>query len=109
MNDEARMTKRRNDETRNNDEVQKSKRAHRGLVLGRGTWPVVREEPEDRTAFTILEERAARFGEAVIDFAKANPQRCGDESHHQSTRSEQQQALALITSKPMTQFLRRNF
>jgi four helix bundle protein len=34
---------------------------------------VVREEPQSRPAYD-LEERTARFGEAVIDFAKAIPQ-----------------------------------
>jgi four helix bundle protein len=34
---------------------------------------VVREEPEKRPAYD-LEERTARFGEAIIDFAKTIPQ-----------------------------------
>ena len=35
--------------------------------------PVIREEPNDRRVYD-LEERTARFGEAVIDFAKTIPQ-----------------------------------
>jgi four helix bundle protein len=37
------------------------------------TEPVVREEPETKRVYD-LEERTARFGEAVIDFAKTIPQ-----------------------------------
>ena len=35
--------------------------------------PVIREEPGDKRVYD-LEERAARFGEAVIDFTSAIPQ-----------------------------------
>ena len=35
--------------------------------------PVIREEPSDRRVYD-LEERTARFGEAVIDFTKTIPQ-----------------------------------
>ena len=35
--------------------------------------PVIREEPSDKRVYD-LEERTARFGEAVIDFARAIPQ-----------------------------------
>jgi four helix bundle protein len=35
--------------------------------------PVIREEPSDRRVYD-LEQRTARFGEAVIDFAKTIPQ-----------------------------------
>jgi four helix bundle protein len=38
--------------------------------------PVIREEPSDRRVYD-LEERTARFGEAVIDFAKTIPQDAG--------------------------------
>ena len=38
-----------------------------------GDAVVVREEPQDRKVYD-LEERTARFGEAVIDFAKTIPQ-----------------------------------
>src|SRR4029077_7159311 len=37
------------------------------------TAPVIREEPSDSRVYD-LEERTARFGEAVIDFAKTIPQ-----------------------------------
>jgi len=35
--------------------------------------PIVREEPEEKRVYD-LEERTARFGESVIDFAKTIPQ-----------------------------------
>jgi four helix bundle protein len=38
-----------------------------------GAGLVVREEPETKRVYD-LEERTARFGEAIIDFAKAIPQ-----------------------------------
>ncbi|HEV2803763.1 MAG TPA: four helix bundle protein [Chthoniobacterales bacterium] len=38
-----------------------------------GEAPVVREDPANERVYD-LEERTARFGEAVIDFAKAIPQ-----------------------------------
>ena len=38
-----------------------------------GIKPVVREEPGEKRAYD-LEERTARFGEAIIDFAKTIPQ-----------------------------------
>jgi four helix bundle protein len=38
--------------------------------------PLIREEPSDRRVYD-LEERTARFGEAVIDFAKTIPQDAG--------------------------------
>jgi four helix bundle protein len=38
-----------------------------------GETSLVREEPEPKTVYD-LEERTARFGEAVIDFAKTIPQ-----------------------------------
>ena len=46
--------------------------------LDEGFWnddtaPVIREEPSDSRVYD-LEERTARFGEAVIDFAKTIPQ-----------------------------------
>src|SRR4029077_275405 len=37
------------------------------------TAPVIREEPSDSRVYD-LEERTARFGEAIIDLAKAIPQ-----------------------------------
>src|SRR5437763_4015459 len=38
-----------------------------------GETPVIREEPDEKRVYD-LEERTARFGEAVIDFAKTIPQ-----------------------------------
>jgi four helix bundle protein len=38
-----------------------------------GEMSIVREEPDDERVYD-LEERTARFGEAVIDFAKTIPQ-----------------------------------
>ena len=38
-----------------------------------GATPVIREEPDEKRVYD-LEERTARFGEAVIDFAKTIPQ-----------------------------------
>jgi hypothetical protein len=37
------------------------------------TAPMIREEPSNKRVYD-LEERTARFGEAVIDFAKTIPQ-----------------------------------
>ena len=68
MNDEARMT---------NDELMtKSKTSHE--QFDDGFWnddaaPVIREEQSESRVYD-LEERTARFGEAVIDFAKTIPQ-----------------------------------
>src|SRR5438132_14292128 len=62
MNDEARMT---NDENR-------TSRAEDSLWNERAE-SIVREDPEAERVYD-LEERTARFGEAVIDFAKAIPQ-----------------------------------
>jgi four helix bundle protein len=68
MNDQARMT---------NDERMTKAKKRKGLT-GDSFWgvnsaSVVREEPETKRVYD-LEERTARFGEAVIDFAKAIPQ-----------------------------------
>jgi four helix bundle protein len=38
-----------------------------------GEMPVIREEPDEKRVYD-LEERTARFGEAVIDFARTIPQ-----------------------------------
>ena len=67
-NDEARMT--------NDERMTKSK--DRKSCAEDSFWNdhaelVVREEPEIKRVYD-LEERAARFGEAVIDFARAIPQ-----------------------------------
>jgi len=67
-NDEARMT---------NDELMtKSETPHE--QFDEGFWnddaaPVIREEPSDSRVYD-LEERTARFGEAIIDFARTIPQ-----------------------------------
>ncbi len=45
---------------------------------------IIREESRDKRVYD-LEERTAKFGEVVIDFAKTIPQGAGDKSNHQST------------------------
>ena len=67
-NDEARMT---NDKGMTKSETRREQ-------LDEGFWnddvaPVIREEPSGRRVYD-LEERTARFGEAVIDFARRIPQ-----------------------------------
>ena len=67
-NDEARMT---------NDELMTKSKTPREQ-FDEGFWnddagPVIREEPSDSRVYD-LEERTARFGEAVIDFVKTIPQ-----------------------------------
>jgi hypothetical protein len=68
MNDEARMT---NDErmTKSEEENNDSEEA----FWDDGNAPIIREEPSDKRVYD-LEERTARFGEAVIDFARTIPQ-----------------------------------
>ena len=44
-----------------------------GTFWNSDVGPVIREEPEGKSVYD-LEERTARFGEAVIDFARAIPQ-----------------------------------
>src|SRR5205807_4715005 len=67
MNDEARMTK--------PEGMTKSEKPRN--YFDEEFWndgaPVIREEPGEKRVYD-LEERTARFGEAVIDFAKAIPQ-----------------------------------
>jgi hypothetical protein len=46
---------------------------------------IVREEAETKRVYD-LEERTARFGEAIIDFAKTIPQKSDNQSNHHSTR-----------------------
>ncbi len=83
MNDEARMT---NDETmKGNDEVRMTKdegmtksEARNQCDADDSFWKehaelVIREETEKNRVYD-LEDRTARFGEAVIDFAKTIPQ-----------------------------------
>jgi four helix bundle protein len=69
INDEARMT---NDEGMTKSEAQKRGRADDSFRNEDAEW-VIREEPEKSRVYD-LEERTARFGEAVIDFAKTIPQ-----------------------------------
>ena len=68
LNDEARLT--------NHEGMTKSE-ARKPLSADDSLWDdpesVVREEPEKNRVYD-LEERTARFGEAVIDFAKSIPQ-----------------------------------
>jgi four helix bundle protein len=59
-----------------NDEIMtKSERVidYEARFWNDGETPIVREEPDDERVYD-LEERTARFGEAVIDFAKTIPQ-----------------------------------
>ncbi len=68
MNDEARMT---NDEGMTKSETPRDE-------FDEAFWndalaPMIREEPNDNRVYD-LEERTARFGEAVIDFARTIPQ-----------------------------------
>src|SRR5205085_5661390 len=103
MNDEARMT---NDEGMTKPEARKACDADDSSWID-ATELVVREEP-DTTRVYDLEERTARFGEAVIDFAKTIPQ------NPVTNRLISQLVgaalvLALTTSKLTTQFPKRNF
>ena len=68
INDEAQMT---NDEGMTKSEAQKPGSADDSFWNEDTEW-VIREEPEKKRAYD-LEERTARFGEAIIDFAKKVP------------------------------------
>jgi four helix bundle protein len=59
-----------NDEKMTKDE---SARDYESLFWNEGRMPVVCEEPDEKRVYD-LEERTARFGEAVIDFARTIPQ-----------------------------------
>jgi hypothetical protein len=72
-----------------------------------GERPIVREEP-DAAPLYDLEERTARFGEAVIDFGNAIP-RGPTTDRIISQLIGAAQALAQTMSKPMIRFRRRNF
>src|ERR1044072_9534 len=67
---------RRNDEARMTNEEIMTKSKNQNARAADSLWDegmaVVREEPETKRPYD-LEERTARFGEAVIDFAKAIP------------------------------------
>jgi len=68
MNDEALMT--------NDEGMTKCKRKHDDFeraFWGEETTPVIREEPIPKSRYD-LEKRTARFGEGVIDLARAIPQ-----------------------------------
>jgi four helix bundle protein len=67
MNAEARMT--------NDERMTKSERAtdNEARFWNDGEMPLIREEPGERRVYD-LEERTARFGEAIIDFARTIPQ-----------------------------------
>ena len=68
---------------------------------------VIREEPEKKRVYD-LEERTARFGEAVIDFAKTIPQ--NPVTHRLiSQLVGAGTGLARITMKPTMQCQRKNF
>ena len=60
-----------NDERMTKSEAQKPGRADDSFRNGGTEW-VIREEPEKNRVYD-LEERTARFGEAIIDFAKKVP------------------------------------
>jgi four helix bundle protein len=69
---------RRNDEARMTNDKGMKKSESRGVFTEDSFWndremPLVCEEPETKRVYD-LEERTARFGEAVIDFAKTIPQ-----------------------------------
>ena len=61
-----------NDEGMTKSEAQKPGSADDSFRNGNTEW-VIREEPKKKRVYD-LEERTARFGEAVIDFAKRIPQ-----------------------------------
>ena len=51
-----------------------SARNYEDLFWSGGATPIVCEEPPDGKRVYDLEERTARFGEAIIDFARTIPQ-----------------------------------
>ena len=71
-----------------------------------GETLIVREEPRAKPVYD-LEERTARFGEAVIDFAKKIP---GDPVTERVITQliGLERALVRITRKPMTRFPNEN-
>jgi four helix bundle protein len=69
INDEARMT---NDKGMTKSEAQNRGNVDDSFRNEDADW-VIREEPEKNRVYD-LEERTARFGEGVIDFAKTIPQ-----------------------------------
>jgi four helix bundle protein len=77
QNDEARMTNGNNDEIRMTNDEGMTKPEKTRNDFDEAFWNndelVIREEPDQNRVYD-LEERTARFGEAVIDFAKTIPQ-----------------------------------
>jgi hypothetical protein len=73
INDEARIS---NDERMTKREDQRT-RADDDSFWNDGKALVVREEADGKRVYD-LEERTARFGEAIIDFAKTNSAGAGD-------------------------------
>jgi hypothetical protein len=69
MNDEVLMT---NDERVS--KVEKTRDDFEEAFWNHDVLPLIREEPSEKCVYD-LEERTARFGEAIIDFAKTIPQR----------------------------------
>jgi four helix bundle protein len=67
----------RNDEARMSNDEGMTKPENRNARVEDWVWDdgagVVREEPDTKRVYD-LEERTARFGEAIIDFAKTIPQ-----------------------------------
>jgi four helix bundle protein len=59
----------------NDEKMTKSENArdYEALFWNDNETSIVREEPDEKRVYD-LEERTARFGEAIIDFAKAIPQ-----------------------------------
>jgi four helix bundle protein len=68
VNDEALMT---NDEIMT--KIQRTRDDFEDAFLNNDIMSVIREEPSEKRAYD-LEERTARFGEAIIDFANTIPQ-----------------------------------
>jgi four helix bundle protein len=68
MNDEALMT---NDERMT--KVERTRYDFENAFWNHDVLPVIREEPGQKCVYD-LEERTARFGEAIIDFPKTIPQ-----------------------------------
>jgi hypothetical protein len=100
-NDEVRMT---NDEGMTKSESRNARAEDSFWNDGAG---IVREEPETKRVYN-LEERTARFGEAIIDFAKTIPQNPVT-NRIISQLVEPALVLALTTSKRTMQFPKRNF
>ena len=103
INDEARMT---NAEGMTKSEAPKPGSANDSFPNEDAEW-VIREQPEKNRVYD-LQERTARFGEAIIDFAKRIP--AGPLTERPLVNwSEQEQALAPITTKQTMQSQKRNF